>query len=178
MRTGFTNAFPNKPLNKYYMYHGILMPCNIQPDPEPFKSYEMPEEIPTWIRTYCNLKVVWPYFYLEYKAEDFLPSRWLDLCTRRWPDGFERYYFLELYIQKVPEYPEILVDLNYGNDCDYLIYHVTEEYEHIAMWFKLYSYYKWIFRVKVTEAAHTSRVWRTSDGNLNMNWPVPLDWKY
>lgn len=41
MRTEFTNAFPNKPLNKYYMYHGILMPCNIQPDPEPFVSYEI-----------------------------------------------------------------------------------------------------------------------------------------
>jgi len=41
MRTGFTNAFINKPLKKYYSYHGILMPCNIQPDPEPFASYEI-----------------------------------------------------------------------------------------------------------------------------------------
>jgi len=41
MRTGFTNAFPNKPLKKYYSYHGILMPCYIQPDPEPFASYEI-----------------------------------------------------------------------------------------------------------------------------------------
>jgi len=43
MRTGFTNAFPNKPLKKYYSYHGILMPCNIQPDPEPFIDYDTKE---------------------------------------------------------------------------------------------------------------------------------------
>lgn len=43
MKTGFTNAFANKPLNKFYYYHGMLMSCPIQPDPDPVIEYPTPE---------------------------------------------------------------------------------------------------------------------------------------
>lgn len=36
MKTGFINAFANKPVKKTYRYHGVIRECPIQPNPEPF----------------------------------------------------------------------------------------------------------------------------------------------
>lgn len=38
-RTGFTNAFVNKPITKGFSYHGIEMNCNKQTSPVPNKDY-------------------------------------------------------------------------------------------------------------------------------------------
>lgn len=39
MKTGFIQAYANKPLKKYYSYHGIRKDCLIQPDPSSFIDY-------------------------------------------------------------------------------------------------------------------------------------------
>jgi len=44
MKTGFVNAYIKVPLQKYYSYHGTIMPCNIQPNPDPFLLEDMPTE--------------------------------------------------------------------------------------------------------------------------------------
>lgn len=36
MKTGFIHGFCNKPLKKYYSYHGEIRDCLIDPDPPPF----------------------------------------------------------------------------------------------------------------------------------------------
>lgn len=36
MKTCFKKAYTDIPATKYYYYHGLIMPCNIQPDPECF----------------------------------------------------------------------------------------------------------------------------------------------
>lgn len=45
MKNCFVNAYIKKPLKKYYMYHGILMECNIAPDPDPLECIDLSE---TW----------------------------------------------------------------------------------------------------------------------------------
>jgi len=40
MRTGVPKAYVNIPGKKYYNYHGLIMPCNIQPEPEPLVTYD------------------------------------------------------------------------------------------------------------------------------------------
>ena len=44
MKTGFINAYANKPIKKRYTYHGLNRDCLIQPDPGPFDDY--PIDIP------------------------------------------------------------------------------------------------------------------------------------
>jgi len=36
VKTGFINAFANKPSKKQYSYHGLNRDCLIQPKPDPF----------------------------------------------------------------------------------------------------------------------------------------------
>lgn len=43
MRTCFMHGFPNKPVNKYYLYHGVTRACLIQPDPGKFVCYDTKE---------------------------------------------------------------------------------------------------------------------------------------
>ena len=178
MITCIKKAFTDIPATKYYNYHGMIMPCNIQPDPECFKTYDTGEGTPTWVRLYCNLRVVGDYFYLYYDVADVLPSGWIDQCVHKFPDREERYYFLELYLQKDPSYPTIQIDINYGNQCKFFEYIMTEQLENIAMVFNLFAGYDWIFRYKYLQAASANKVWKTSNGRFNQNWPVPLIWKY
>jgi len=39
MKTCFKKGFLDIPATKYYYYHGLIRPCNIQPDPICFKDY-------------------------------------------------------------------------------------------------------------------------------------------
>jgi len=40
MDTCFNKGFNDIPAKKYYKYHGLIMPCNIQPDPVCFSRYD------------------------------------------------------------------------------------------------------------------------------------------
>ena len=44
MKTGFLQGYRNKPVKKYYFYHGQIMDCLLQPDAEPYKMYDTKEE--------------------------------------------------------------------------------------------------------------------------------------
>ena len=176
-KTGFSNGFANVPTSKYYKYHGLVRSCNTEPVLPPYLEFHNGNVDTVWVRLYCDLRVVGEYFYLYYDYVDVLPSAWNDNCANKFPDGKERYYFLELYLQKVPAYETVQIDINYGDECKYYEYVMTEEYEHIAMPFNLYAGYDWIFRYKYTQAASANRVWKTSDGKFSVAWPVPKHWK-
>ena len=178
MKTGFMQGYRNKPVKKYYTYHGQIMDCLIQPGTGPYKLYETTEEVQSWIRFYGTLKVIYPYMYLKFKIDDILPSRWLDKCEITHPDGKERYYFLELYLQKLPGAPDQTIELNYGNTCGIFPYIMTKQKERIAMWFIVWAGTDWIFRYNFLKIASANKIWKTTNGNLNVNWPVTLEWKY
>jgi len=46
------------------------------------------------------------------------------------------------------------------------------------MWFIVWAGTDWIFRYNFLKIASANKIWKTTNGNLNVNWPVTLEWKY
>lgn len=95
MCTGFTNFDAKRQMRKYYSYHGIIMPCKVQADPDPPKCYHI------GICTEWELiRDIWPnspsyYWELKWNAGMFLPSSDLESCEFKAEDGFRRYCYVD-----------------------------------------------------------------------------------
>jgi hypothetical protein len=95
MITGFENIYAKIPTIKYYKYHGMLFPCNDQPEPKTFQNYPLGPGA-EWVLIYD----VWPpyinLYIMYYQTRDFLPSSDIDICMNKFPDNKIRYYFMEI----------------------------------------------------------------------------------
>ena len=119
MCTGFTNFEAKRMMKKYYSYHGEIMPCKIQPDPEPFVCEPEAPTGPFWVLEYHVVfgaigLTSWKRFYT---TANFLFSSDPDPCIKKWPSGTKLYYAAELYIAE--GYTYYAYSWNKGSICGY-----------------------------------------------------------
>lgn len=173
MKTGFTNAFVNKPLTKYYSYHGIIKPCNVQPNPDPFEDFPNTYTECVW--------QIWKDFdfhsvgnmYVKYLVGDFAPSSDNDPCAKKFWDGKARYYYCEvsLYCYK-PAWGTTLF-INDGLHCKLSSEGSYDPYLYKAWFGRLWAGVNIVMGTGPSGWGSHVRIWRTICGEFNPNWPVP-----
>lgn len=176
MKTGFVNAFVNKPLNKNYSYHGILKPCNVQPNPEPFEDFPNDYTASVWELFIDKDFDSSRYTHIRARLEDIYPSSDEDVCVTKWPDGKNRYYFCEMqFYGRVPPQWMVLTWSN-GLNCDYKWVKNYGTYMYKAWFDKWYAASDVICYVYKSKIGSHVKVWRSSTGEFPGYYPVPPDY--
>lgn len=173
MKTGFTNAFVKIPGTKYYSYHGIIKPCNVQPNPAPFEDYPN-----TYIE--CVWEIVYDLYYQSsasfnffYRPDYFYPSSDNDPCPRKFADGRARYYFAEVTLHNRHSSGNMAIIWNSGLKCNYDFANKTGTYFYKAWFDRLWAKTNVLIMTSAAKLPSRIRVWRTVCGEFNPNWPVP-----
>jgi len=173
MRTGFTNAFVNKPLTKYYSYHGIIMPCNVQPNPDPFEDFP---------NTYTEC--VWELWkekdihssgntWIRYGRDDFFPSSDNDPCADKHSDGMARYYYAQVHKVKYPTSSGNVIFYSNGLDCGLASWSTPDDPLDKAWFNRLWAGSSAVLGVNPSGWGTWIKIWRTVCGEFCGNWPVP-----
>lgn len=173
MKTGFTNAFVNKPLTKYYSYHGIIKPCNVQPNPDPFEDFPNTYTECVWEVIYDTYFQSSGTFFYKYKASDFFPSSDNDPCPAKFPDGKARYYFAEVTLLNRFGSGNTILIWNSGLICNFDSVLTTDLIIYKAWFDRLWAGSNVIIMSTPAKLPSHLRVWRTICGEFNPNWPVP-----
>lgn len=174
MKTGFIHGYANKPLKKYYSYHGILRDCLIQPEADPFEDHDLHLPGARWEVIYEVYNTADQVYFLDYKIEDFFPAKINDWCPEKHFDGKIRHYFCELEIWDGTFIIGWSMDMNGITPC--------KVWSSAGQWQYFYKSYKaliwagsahliWIFQW--VPNSHF-KVWRSSDGDLPDYDPVPI----
>ena len=173
MKTGFTNAFVNKPLTKYYSYHGIIKPCNVQPNPDPFEDFPNTYTECVWEIWYDQYIESPGYVTIYYGTEDFYPSSDPDPCPVKFPDGKARYYFCEVTLYHRYGSGLMIIFGNDGLNCTLKTEGKTGEVWYKAWFNRINKQFNYIVLVNASRLPSRIRIWRTVCGEFNPNWPVP-----
>jgi len=178
MKTCVVKGFVDVPGTKYYKYHGLIMPCNIQPKIVCFDRYDT--ELSEWVLIYDDYpptanswKRVFDYTY-------FPPSIYSDICFFKFPDHKKRYYFYEIYYVFVERYPGDwwTVHWDTGADCC-----MNGELGITGHFYKAnYDFLEYgapgdqycIYLDPSGLGSHV-RIWASVTGNLPSYYPVPID---
>lgn len=173
MKTGFNNAFVNIPGTKYYKYHGIMMPCNVQPDPPPF------EDVPNdFDECYWEIWKDFSWYsagnmYVRYLPADFHPSSDDDPCNPKFYDGKARYYFCELSLYCYYPWYGVTIFYNDGLNCKFSSEGALAGYRYKAWFNRLYAAYTPVMGTGPAGPGSHVTIWRTVCGEFNPKWPVP-----
>ena len=173
MKTCIVKGFVDVPGTKYYYYHGMLRPCNIQPEIECFDKIDTEENTTVWQLIYEEWPVQSGYYYLNYILEDFIPSVEEQNCDINFLDDKRRYYFYEVDYYKGSEYPYLWFAWQDGFWCFQNF--IQQRVEHLYK--ANYSYLiaettRLIFLQNPATGSHI-RIWRSKDGELPDYFPVP-----
>ncbi|GAJ13326.1 unnamed protein product, partial [marine sediment metagenome] len=173
MCTGFTNFDAKRMMKKYYSYHGLIMACNIQPNPGPLVC------IPEFVDT-CPWEL-WKdvtfesagNVYFKYVQGDFSPSSDIDPCAKKFTDGMARYYYCEvtLYYRHGPGLMGIFY--NNGLECKSSFWTYRNTVFHKAWFNRLWQGSNVVVWVNPSRLPTNVKIWRTICGEFNGNWPVP-----
>ena len=173
MKTGFNNAFVNIPGTKYYSYHGIIKPCNVQPDPDPFEDFPN-----TYTECVWELwKELWPFSagntYIHYNQADFFPSSDNDPCSQKFSDGKARYYYCQVHHVAYGGYSIMGIFYNNGVQCKSSFW-TKWGYTFDKAWFnRLWKGSNLCVWINPCGWGTYIKIWRTICGEYNPNWPVP-----
>lgn len=165
MKTGFVKAFIDKTAKKYYNYHGLIMPCNLQPEPDTLIEYPITSG-GTWVVIY----EWWTRYYGEssysYSWRDFLPSSINDLCSTKFPDGKVRHYKLEVeYTSGVPGSQWYVIWVN-GKICNWDGIFSYDNYMYITADCYLWAETTQLIKLWNAKPGTHIRIWGTSNGEL------------
>ncbi|GAI04439.1 unnamed protein product, partial [marine sediment metagenome] len=173
MCTGFTNFDAKRMMKKYYSYHGVIMACNIQPNPEPFTCEPEKPPGPKWELIYdfdFNLNYLWKW---AYKDRDYFPSSDIDPCDDHFRDGMRRYYFCEMLAKRDWSYSRVTIYYSDGLNCKFSS--VTEREGDLYMaWFNaIWENFNDLVWVSHPFIGSHMKVWRSENGEFPGGWPVP-----
>ena len=173
MQTCIVKGFVDIPATKYYYYHGLIKPCNIQPNPECFLKIDTEEGQLYWDPIY----EVWPVktgeYTLYYEATDFLASDETDPCRYDWPDEKARYYYFEIEYYNGSPGEGWYILLNNGKYCNFQVDSGFDDYHYRAMYRWVWYSPNFLLKVKNPGEGTRIKVWRSSTGLLPDYWPVP-----
>jgi hypothetical protein len=177
MKTGFINAYADKPIKKQYKYHGLNMECNKTPNPDPFEgfpTYEGPGWQVLWDADFIYNGI----FYKDYTSANFIASLVHDDCPNHFTDYFKRYYFCEINYYKIYGAVPLLLSWSDGDICSYGMFQ-----EYGSFLYKAGLYSAWAGGSHLFFAAYPSlgshyTIWRSENGNLPGYYPVPPDSYY
>ncbi len=178
MQTCIVKGFVDVPGTKYYYYHGMLRPCNIQPEIECFDKIDT--TLSKWKLIYDDRPATADSWKRDFDYLLFPPSTQSDICYFKFPDHKRRYYFYEIYYVFVPRYdPDWwTVHWDHGIDCcmngelGVTHYYYKANYDFLEYGEPGYQYC--IYLDPVTLGTHV-RIWATTDGNLPDYYPVPIN---
>lgn len=177
-KTGFVNAHIDKTNTKYYKYHGIIKPCNIQPNPDPGIVYPQKPPGPGW-------ELIWDtdfyyngIFRRTYQAYDFLPSSDFDPCPQHFPDYKKRYYFCELHYVKVYWAVPLWIAWPVYEACNTISFMEPGTYAYKAWFGELWAGADYVFMVAYPVAGSHYKIWRSTTGELPSYYPIPEDFYY
>lgn len=173
MKTGFSNIFANIPAVKYYKYHGMLIPCNKQPDFTPILYEDLLHPGPVWELRY----EIWPVkignYYVSYDYYDFIPSSEYKYCYLGFPDNLVRYYFFEIaYYNGIPGHGWFILFAN-GKYCNWQVDSGFSDYFYLARSRYIWGRYNYLMIIQNPGEGTHVRVWRSSTGELPPGYPVP-----
>lgn len=117
--TGFTNFDAKRMMKKYYSYHGTIMPCNIQADPDPPICYPTEPPGAKWVVVYHDTMEEREGYDHRYDWADFKPSSIDDHCPDKPPDGKERYYYVEMKMKETEPPRRHYWGYSRGETCRY-----------------------------------------------------------
>lgn len=123
MKIGFINAYADKPLKKYYSYHGEVRDCLTQPNPSPFEELPYKPPGPPWVLVGCWYPSARATFLIKLGSLGLLNSSDPDPCVP-FPGFYKQYYFMEVVYHKWPGYSGYgLINNPRGSACsNYYIY--------------------------------------------------------
>jgi hypothetical protein len=173
MKTGFTNAFANKPVNKAYKYHGINEICNKQPNPNPFDSQNTDRLLCHWdlvYETYIHTFV--GYWEQNYSKEIFIPSSDHDPCGSIFPDHLARYFFFEMYLITFQPDGIYICGVERGSICDYELYMDYAPTFYISGWERVVTNVGYLLNMAWVAPGSFVRIWGSSCGELPNYHPV------
>ena len=115
MKTGFCNAFCDKPGRKHYDYHGEKRDCLIQPGPGPFDEIDTDVDPPQWERFYDRSPSQFSNYGITYAMGDYRESSEQDNC---YPSIKKRWYYCIIDLYRAPHpWDPTYYRWNDGNTC-------------------------------------------------------------
>lgn len=94
VKTGFTNAYVNTPLNKQYTYHGLKRDCPIQPNPYPNKTYGLGTGAKWVFKISAQATGYSHSMTISSSGYNLLPSSEDQFSACQWPDHKARYRYV------------------------------------------------------------------------------------
>lgn len=177
MRNGFVFGYPNKPKRKYYSYHGILMPCYDQFDPDPFITYPEAEIETKWVVIYDEWPVQDGQWLLKYDPSYIKPSKLGDPCPHGWPDGFRRYYFFEIDYYWNGKDDFWTIRWSDGLNCCFDGGSSTRPYIHLEysklVWFGWDIWEDYLIYLENPDPGTNVKIWVSTTGDLPEGTPTP-----
>jgi len=177
MKNGFYKGFIDIPSKKYYKYHGLIMPCNIQPDPEPLIKIPLVPAPAEWVLIYDEWPVQNGQWLLKYNPDFIKPSSIGDPCFHSWPDGKQRYYFFEVdyYWNGLDKFWTIR--WSDGLNCAFDGGSSSRAYMHFEfsklVWFGWDIWEDYLIYLENPAAGTNVKIWASTTGELPADLPSP-----
>lgn len=174
MKTGFANAYTRNFVNKYYKYHGLVMPCYKEPDPPPFRDIDTKKPGADWEIIYERFNTTQQVYTVDYDVWAFKPAQIDDMCSIKFPDGKYRHYFCILEIFDGTFFIGWAMDLNGIVKCK-----VTSKAGQWKYFYKSYVATIWAgkpFLVWIFQWVPNSHfvIYRSTTGDMPDYYPVPI----
>jgi len=178
MKTCIVKGFVDIPATKYYKYHGMIMPCNIQPDPVCFVSVDT--KLSKWVLIYDDYPPTANSWKRDFDYTLFPPSIYNDICYFKFPDGKRRFYFYEIYFVFVERYPGDFWSVSWDDGLNCTMDGETGITGHFykSMWGLLeYGFpgEQYCIYLNPSGAGSHVRIWASVEGDLPLTNPVPID---
>jgi len=178
MKTCFLHGYPNKPVKKHYYYHGMLRECPIQPGPEGFMCVDTKKPGPGWEVIYERWNTTSQTYTLDYDLIAFKPGSGFDTCSVKFPDGKVRFYFCELEIWDGTFFIGWAMDLSGIISCSVTSKAGVWSYFYKSYVARVWAEKSWLVYIFQWIPNSHFKIWRSTDGNLPVDYPVPIQEYY
>lgn len=173
MKTGFIQGFVNLMKPKTYPYHGILNQCGVQPEIPPYIGPDMKPVGQEWVLAWeGSIYAGWRQYFRFYDT-GFLKSSDKYLCVDPYSQGYNKYYFTEVYMWQIGAGEPI--SLFWGDGINCKIDWIFGKYLYIyKAWFN-HEYYGMgmLWRAFNAGPSSTARVWKSLTGEYPGYYPMP-----
>ena len=165
MKNGFYKGFIDIPSKKYYKYHGLIMPCNIQPDPDPLLDYPLfPEIIGEWILFYDKYPTA-KNLTVYVLPGGYPASSEINICIDIKAIPRYVYFYIDLQLYWTGLYNIRRVNLEDGTTCSWRAFNFTGGYSRLNMIQKRYKSTKSDMSMAYIKPPTHVRMWYSKLGN-------------
>lgn len=174
MKTCYMHGDPNKPVRKYYYYHGELRSCLIQPDPGKFDCYDTKKPGDYWEIIYERFNTTDQVYTVDYDIWAFKPAKINDMCTIKFPDGKYRHYFCIVEIWDGTFIIGWSMDLNGIVKCRVLPKAGQWSYYYKSYVASIWAGKTWLVWIYQWVPNSHFVIYRSTTGDMPLYYPVPI----